>query len=73
MIFVYTLQNIIGLLIFTIFFIGIIFYGIVKGVKSLNRWRKSGFCRHDWKFNKSNSFSQKHWYKCNKCNEERLM
>ena len=50
----------------------IIIYGLVIAFIKFNRWRKTGFCKHDFDLWRTNSVGQHHWYKCKKCKEERL-
>jgi len=58
-----------GLLIVLIFWLIV---GLIQGLQTFLKWRKSGYCNHDFRIHRTNSFGQEHWYKCQKCSEERL-
>lgn len=69
MIVVFNGMQLIGLIIFILF---VIIYGTIYLIRELRAWSKTGFCKHSFKLDRTNSFGQKHWYKCEKCKEERL-
>ena len=51
----------------------LIIYGLIVSFEKFNAWRKTGFCKHQFKLHDTNSSGQKHWYKCEKCKNKRLM
>ena len=60
----------IGLAVWAVF--GVI-YGALYNIRKFLAWRKTGYCKHDYKLYSTNSFGQHSWYKCNKCNDKKLM
>ena len=60
------------LFVYGVFLLIWVIIGLVKGFKKFNAWRKTGFCQHNFKLNRTNSYGQHHWHKCEKCGEERL-
>lgn len=61
--------QVLGLLIFLVLWV---IYGTIIGIRKFNTWRKTGFCRHEFKLYETRSSGRYHWYKCDKCGEKRL-
>jgi hypothetical protein len=56
-----------GLMIFLF-----IILAIKAGYDKFKEWKATGFCRHEFELNRTNSYGQHHWYKCKHCKTERL-
>ena len=61
------------LIVIAILVLWLIVYVLILLFQSFNAWRKTGFCKHEYKLDRTNSFGRKNWYKCEKCKDERLM
>lgn len=48
-----------------------LFVGLYYFVGWFKDWKKSGFCRHNFKFTRTSSFGTSSCYKCTKCSQER--
>lgn len=66
----FNVMDIIGLTLLAIFL-------LLLGLSSFIRWfkerSKTGWCKHDYKLDRTNSYGAKAWYKCTKCKDEKLM
>lgn len=45
---------------------------INAGYRKYKEWKSTGFCRHEFELERTNSYGAKAWYKCKHCDTERL-
>ena len=71
--FVFTISDIIQLTLLAIFLVvaavRFTYMFIREYYEDFARWK---CVKHNYKLSRTNSFGQKHWYKCDKCGKEKL-
>lgn len=69
-----SLGSLIGFVLFALYFIVFIIPAAIRaGFEKFNRWRNTGYCRHEFKLYSTHSFGNYADFKCSKCGEDRVL
>ena len=70
-VFIFTLKSIFGFVIFVIFIFFAVLSLVLSWIESFKRWKKTGFCMHDWEKEQSTLYGAKNWHRCKTCKTRR--
>lgn len=72
-VFVLDIRTLIGLTLLSLVILLMLFVLGISAVANFLKWRKTGYCNHNWELESTASFGTVHKYKCHKCNKVSML